>query len=215
MVGGPEITSMEDCCVYAIDAGPEDVVLIDSGLGLSYDSLVENMLEARLDPRKLRFIIATHAHIDHVGGLSKFKRDYGPTVVAHSLDADAIEIGDAERLALDLYGVDYEPCHVDLKLSRDVEILRIGDLELTILHIPGHTPGSISIYLDVGGQRLLFGQDIHGPFSPRWGSNLDHWRKSMEKLLQLDADILLEGHFGVIQPASAVKRFIEDYLNII
>ncbi|RLF11653.1 MAG: Zn-dependent hydrolase [Thermoprotei archaeon] len=215
MVGGPEITSMEDCCVYAIDAGPEDVVLIDSGLGLSYDSLVENMLEARLDPRKLRFIIATHAHIDHVGGLSKFKRDYGPTVVAHSLDADAIEIGDAERLALDLYGVDYEPCHVDLKLSRDVEILRIGDLELTILHIPGHTPGSISIYLDVGGQRLLFGQDIHGPFNPRWGSNLDHWRKSMEKLLQLDADILLEGHFGVIQPASAVKRFIEDYLNII
>ncbi|RLF15840.1 MAG: Zn-dependent hydrolase [Thermoprotei archaeon] len=214
MVGGPELTSMEDCCIYAVDGGSEGFVLIDSGLGLTYNSVVENLMDAGLNPKRLKVIIATHCHVDHVGGLSKFKRDYSPTIAAHELDAEAIETGDPKRLGLELYGVAYEPCKVDLKFKGSEESLRVGDVELTVLHIPGHTPGSIAVYADVYGQRMLFGQDIHGPFNPEWGSNLEEWRRSIEKLLQLDADVLLEGHFGVIQPARAVRDFLRDYLEI-
>ena len=54
-----------------------------------------------------------------------------------------------------------------------------------------------------------FGQDIHGPFNPSWGSNIGQWKKSMQKLLELKADILCEGHFGIYRPASRVQGYID------
>ncbi|MDD4775261.1 MAG: Zn-dependent hydrolase, partial [Syntrophomonas sp.] len=71
----------------------------------------------------------------------------------------------------------------------------------------------ISVWIDIEGRRVLFGQDIHGPFNKGWGSDLKQWRVSMQALLDLDADILCEGHFGIIQPAPAVRRYIEGYLG--
>jgi len=69
------------------------------------------------------------------------------------------------------------------------------------------------VYLDRDGQRVLFGQDIHGPFNRAFGSDLSAWRKSMQALLALDADILCEGHFGVYSPKSRVRAYIEHYLE--
>jgi glyoxylase-like metal-dependent hydrolase (beta-lactamase superfamily II) len=214
MVGGPELTSPHDCCVYVVGAEGQ-ALLVDSGLGPSYPSLLNNLAEAGLRPSSLKLALATHAHVDHVGGMAKFREGCGLKVVAHELDADAIESGDAERLALDAYGVGYQPCPVDVKLSRAEEELEVGPLRVVVLHTPGHTPGSVAAYVDVDGRRLLFAQDVHGPFSPSWRSNLADWRRSMEKLLSLDADVLLEGHFGVIEPAEAARRFIEDWLSIL
>ena len=81
------------------------------------------------------------------------------------------------------------------------------------LHTPGHSPGSISLYLDKEDERILFGQDIHGPFLADFGANMSHWRESMEILLELNADILCEGHFGIFRPADKVRRYIERYLE--
>ncbi len=54
-------------------------------------------------------------------------------------------------------------------------------------------PGSLSLYRDRGEKRILFGQDIHGPFLPIPGSDIETWRRSMIKLVELEADILCEG----------------------
>lgn len=53
----------------------------------------------------------------------------------------------------------------------------------------------------------------HGPFSEEFGSELAAWRKSMERLLALEADILCEGHFGVFRPKENVAAYIEHYLE--
>lgn len=66
---------------------------------------------------------------------------------------------------------------------------------------------------DINGARILFGQDIHGPFDPSWGSNMKLWRDSMRKLINLNADILCEGHFGIYKPAEKVRDYIEYYLD--
>jgi glyoxylase-like metal-dependent hydrolase (beta-lactamase superfamily II) len=102
---------------------------------------------------------------------------------------------------------------IDRRLSLEQEEVIVGDLTLEALFTPGHSPGSMSVYLDIGGLRVLFGQDIHGPFHPDFGSNIEIWRSSMEKLIALDADILCEGHFGIYSPASAVRSYIEGYLE--
>jgi glyoxylase-like metal-dependent hydrolase (beta-lactamase superfamily II) len=71
----------------------------------------------------------------------------------------------------------------------------------------------MSLYLDRGGKRVLFGQDIHGPFLPSFKSDVGRWRKSMEKLLALEADILCEGHFGIFQTKEQVRKYIQGYVR--
>jgi len=60
---------------------------------------------------------------------------------------------------------------------------------------------------------VLFGEDVHGPVLPSCGSDVGRWRKSMEKLLALEADILCEGHFGIFQTKEQVRKYIQGYLR--
>jgi len=132
----------------------------------------------------------------------------------HHLDAEAVEQGDDKMTAASWYNLRFPPMSVDVKLTGERQRLRFGGQELVCLHTPGHTPGSLSVYLDRGGKRVLFGQDIHGPFCPEFGSDLAAWRRSMDKLLALKADILCEGHFVIYQPQETVTQYIQHYLKM-
>jgi glyoxylase-like metal-dependent hydrolase (beta-lactamase superfamily II) len=158
-------------------------------------------------------VIVTHAHIDHIGSLSKFKETCGARVIAHEMDTVAIEEG--INTGAEAYGVEYSPCKVDLKVKEPQAKLSFTKYELVVVHIPGHTPGSIAIYLDIEGSRILFGQDIHGPYVPEWGSDRMKAKQSLQKLIDLNADILCEGHFGVYTPADKVKQYISTYLHLL
>jgi glyoxylase-like metal-dependent hydrolase (beta-lactamase superfamily II) len=102
---------------------------------------------------------------------------------------------------------------VDRILEGDEEIVTIGQAQLQCIHTPGHTPGSISVLWDTPHGRVLFGQDIHGPFMPSFGSDLRQWAASMRRLLALTPDVLCEGHFGVFRPWEAAERFIRGHLR--
>ena len=209
MVGSAEISHPYDCCVYLLDVG--ELVLIDSGAGRSFDKLVSNIKRLGFDPNRLKTIVVTHAHIDHIGPLYRFKEVFGVKVIAHELDAEAVEQGG--EVAAEAYGVAYTSCLIDLRIQGSEETLRFGTHELKIVHIPGHTPGSIAAYLDSDKKRVLFGQDIHGPYYPEWGADPAQARQSLQRLIELRADILCEGHFGIYQPAAAVERYIRAYLD--
>ncbi len=211
-IGGPRITDPEDCCVYLVDGGGE-LAVIDAGLGFSAPQLVANIEALSFDPGSVKYLVATHGHIDHTGGLVYLKEKLKAEVVAHQYELAAVEGRNPALTAADYYGVEYKPVKADIILRGEEETLPLGSLKLVMLLTPGHTPGSISPYVDTGGQRVLFGQDIHGPFDPAWSSDLEAWRKSMRKLLSLKADILCEGHFGVYRPAQEAERYIKEYLN--
>ena len=209
IIGSSEISHPYDCCVYLIDVG--ELVLIDSGAGRSFDRLVDNIVSLELAPEKISTVIVTHRHIDHIGSLSRFQQNYGARIIAHILDAEAIETG--KSTGAEAYGVEYEPCQVDVKLEEAEEKLAFGGQEFIVLHIPGHTKGSIAVYTDVSGRRVLFGQDIHGPYEAMWGGEIDKAIISLQSLLNIEADILCEGHFGIYQPAEEVRNYIEGYLR--
>lgn len=212
MVAGPELTDSRDALAYLIADG-DDLALIDAGAGPSYPRIIDHIAATGRDPTGLRLIIATHAHIDHIGALSAFVRDYAPAVVSHIEDAPAIETADPAFTAADWYGLTPQPVEVTVKLQGPVNRLMLGGSELVCLHTPGHTPGSMAVYLDRDGRRYLFGQDIHGPFAPSFGSDLRAWRHSMQVLLDLKADVLAEGHYGVYYGAAAVEDFIRGFLT--
>jgi glyoxylase-like metal-dependent hydrolase (beta-lactamase superfamily II) len=210
-VGGSGLSAPEDAFVYIVDAGSE-LVMIDAGVGYGINRIEDNIRSLGLEPAAVWHIIATHCHIDHIGGLSAWKERYGSKVIAHELDRAGIEGENNNLTAASMYGVDYRPVKVDMLLKGETEGLSLGDMEFSFLHTPGHTPGSISVYIDTPDGRVLFGQDIHGPFSDSWGSDLGDWRKSMRKLLDLKADILCEGHAGIYR-GEKVSKYIEGYLK--
>jgi glyoxylase-like metal-dependent hydrolase (beta-lactamase superfamily II) len=211
LVGSPELTAPEDCCVYLLDLG--DLVMIDAGAGRSVPALLENIASLGFGHRPPAAVIATHCHIDHVGGIPQLRARTGCQVIAHEQDAAAMEAGDALKTAAEWYHRQYPPTPVDYKLNEVREVVKFEKGEVLCLHTPGHTPGSIAVILDQDGKRVLFGQDIHGPFSDSFGSDLAAWKKSMEILLGLKADILCEGHFGIFQPEAEVERYIRNYLE--
>jgi glyoxylase-like metal-dependent hydrolase (beta-lactamase superfamily II) len=212
IVGGPGISRSDDATVFIIDFKGE-LVMIDAGAGKSSQMLRKNIEKLGLAPAAISTLILTHCHIDHIGSAPWFREQFGCKLVMHDLDADAVERGDPVRTAANWYDTDFPPTGIDRRIKGDEEILVFQGEELHCLHTPGHTPGSMVVWLDRGGKRVLFGQDIHGPFMAAFGSDQARWRKSMEKLLELEADILCEGHFGIFQTKDQVKQYIRRYLR--
>ncbi len=212
LVGSSDLTDGRDCSVYLVDAG--ELVLIDSGAGVNTAQIARNIELLGLDPAHLSTLILTHCHIDHVGGAAYFKERFGVKIVMHTLDAGAVERADQVRTGASWYNLHLAPLPVDVKLAEAEEALSFRDgTRLVCLHTPGHTPGSLAVYRNRGEERVLFGQDIHGPFLPEFGADLSAWRRSMEALLDLEADILCEGHFGVYRTKVRVREYIERYLD--
>ncbi|HPH55503.1 MAG TPA: MBL fold metallo-hydrolase [Smithella sp.] len=212
LIGGAGMTTADDAAIYLIDFDG-DLILIDSGAGRSSSQIIRNIEMLGLNPANISHLILTHCHIDHIGSAPFFKKQYGAKILIHELDAPAVEKGDSRKTAANWYGTTFPPTAVDRKLKGEHEILTFGGEELHCLHTPGHTPGSISLYLDRAGKRVLFGQDIHGPFHKDFDSDIDIWKKSMRKLLDLNADILCEGHFGIFDSKERTRSYIEGYLE--
>jgi glyoxylase-like metal-dependent hydrolase (beta-lactamase superfamily II) len=211
VVGGSDLSAPEDAFVYLVDAGSE-LVLVDAGVGYGTSRIEDNIRSLGFEPARVWHIIATHCHIDHIGGLFDWKERCSCKIIAHELDRAGIEGENNALTAASMYGVDYKPVKVDTLLKGEAQNLNLGDLQFNFLHTPGHTPGSICAYIDTKDGRVLFGQDIHGPFSPAWGSDLKKWRVSMQKLLALRADVLCEGHAGIFR-GDKVGKYIESYLK--
>jgi len=211
-VGGSDLSHPNDAAVFVVDCSSE-LVMIDSGAGRDPQSIEENIREAGLDPNGISTLLLTHCHVDHIGSVKYFRDKYSCSVVAHDLDAGAIETGDGSLTAARWYNTSLPRITVDRRLKEDGEVISCGKEKILCVHTPGHTPGSISPYLDRNGLRILFGQDIHGPFSREFNSDIRAWRSSMEKLLELRSDILCEGHFGIYKPRERVERYIQGYLD--
>lgn len=211
MVGGPDISDSRDCLCYLVN-GADARVLIDCGAGPSAPLILERALKAAGSPPT--HLLITHAHIDHCGGAAYVQKQTGCQLLIHPAEAEVLAIGDAKRSAADWYGLSLPPAQPDAMVD-DGDSIRLGPgRELFVVHTPGHTPGSIAAWCMAGGRKVLFGQDIHGPFDPGFGSDLKAWADSMETLLSLNADVLAEGHYGVFQPGQEVQRFIQDQLQL-
>ncbi|GAB4341942.1 MAG: MBL fold metallo-hydrolase [Candidatus Abyssubacteria bacterium] len=210
LVGSSAISHPADCSVYLIDGGGE-LALIDSGAGPGITHIINNVQSLGIPPGSIHMVISTHAHIDHIGGNAYLQKECCSRIFAHALDAERIETGIG--VGAEFYGLKCEPCRVARKMTAPEEQIRIGEITLNALHIPGHTPGSIALWSDIEGTRILFGQDIHGPYMPQWGAVMEQVGSSLEKLKALNADILCEGHFGIFTGRDAVRKYIDQYLS--
>lgn len=206
-VGGPDISHPYDCAVYLVDFG--EPLLVDAGFGAGFKHIVANVQAAGVDPASITRVILTHCHIDHMGGARLWRNQFGSTLIMHELDAEIVGRGDNLLTAAFCFEVVFEPLTIDLRLKGGEGTVSAGTADIAWLHTPGHTPGSISLYLDMGGKRVLFAQDIQAPLLKEFECNRQEWQQSIESLMALDADVLCDGHSGAWQPARRVRAYLE------
>ncbi|XP_059193090.1 metallo-beta-lactamase domain-containing protein 2 [Centropristis striata] len=200
------------CNIWLIRGSHQDVI-IDTGLGLR--SLPEYIEMNRLlgdDPQRKNplLAIATHAHFDHTGGLHQFEN-----VAIHSSEAEAMANGDNYEMVTLLTdkqitespspgwkAKDYkvkavQPTHI----LQEGDVINLGDRQLSVLHMPGHSRGSICL-LD-REKKLLFSGDVmyDGPvidFLPY--SHVSDYISTCERLVGLceseQVDQVLPGHYA-------------------
>ena len=92
----------------------------------------------------VKAIVSTHAHIDHVGGLSKLHQYTGAPVLMHRDDLPLYQAMDMQAAFLGVRPPDLTD--VD-QLLKEGDVLRWGGFEAQVIHTPGQTPGSVSLYL--------------------------------------------------------------------
>ncbi|MEG2864359.1 MAG: MBL fold metallo-hydrolase [Eggerthellaceae bacterium] len=169
-----------------------------------------------LGGRKLDAIVLTHRHQDHVDVAAALKKATGATVIASKRDAGEIEKPTREGS----YPV-APPCKVDQRVS-DGDIVKIGNMPWKVIATPGHTEGSICLFIDprfgtdpkkapllISGDTLFFGSIGRTDFK---GGSMSDMRKSLKRLAVLpDATIVLPGHNDLTTIGAERKRVFAFY----
>lgn len=209
-VGGDNLSAPGDAAVYLMYFG-DSAALVDAGTGQGHLRIKENISHCLPPSVSIDYLLLTHCHFDHTGGAEALRSTYGCRIVAHALDAVYLEKGDERVTAAIWYGASFAPLNIDLKVDGDQALIPIDTDTVTAIHLPGHSPGSLVYTVTIQDQLVVFGQDVHGPLHPDLKSDEQMYQASLDKLLALDADLLLEGHFGIFRGKQAVRRFIRSY----
>ncbi len=210
-VGGSGLSDSSDASAYLVISGDE-AALIDSGTGSGTNRIVSNIKKCGIELSSVKYLFLTHCHYDHTGGAEKIRELTGCRIVAHKLDAEYLERGDSNVTAASWYGTYINPLEIDIKVPGNSMDFTVGRLKLKFFHTPGHSPGSSVLTVLSDDKLVLFGQDVHGPLNDMLHSNRSDYEASLAFLLTLNADILCEGHFGIIKGKKQVADFIESYM---
>lgn len=152
---------------------------------------------------QVKAIVSTHAHIDHVGGLAKLYQYTGAPVMMHSDDLPLYRGMEVQAAFLGMPAPELVEVH---QLLKEGDVLPWGGFVANVIHTPGHTPGSVSLYMPCDGcntglsqPQLFAGDTLFAGSIGRtdlWGGSYEQIIDSLTaKLLQLpDSTLVHPGH---------------------
>ncbi|MFL5585014.1 MAG: MBL fold metallo-hydrolase [Gemmatimonadaceae bacterium] len=132
------VGAFQENCYLVIDGRSNRAVIVDPGS--EGDRLVAAVDQSGA---KLDAVWVTHAHVDHVGAIASIKRKWDVPIYLHPLDR---RLYDAAARQAEMYGVPFEEPPPPDREFADGQRLELGDIEMTVLHAPGHAPGHVVIH---------------------------------------------------------------------
>lgn len=169
---------------------------------LSEESLIE-----KLKDKKVKYILLTHGHFDHIGGVNFVKEKTGAQIVAHK-DEEEMLVDSIKNEFKANRGYDMPPINTDIFVE-DGSTLMLGNVEIEVLHTPGHTKGGVCyIFKD---DRLLFSGDTL--FRLTAGRTDLYGGNARQELMSLTKIGELEGNYQVYpgHDASTTLDFERQY----
>lgn len=132
---------------------------------------------------QVKCIVATHAHIDHVGGIEKLQRVTGAPVLLHEADLPLYQ-----NLAMQAAWLGVAPPRAAAvsQVLKSGDVLRAGRISLDVFSTPGHSPGSVSLYLPGDERRVFSGDTLFKQSIGRtdlWGGDLGQILRSIQDVL--------------------------------
>jgi glyoxylase-like metal-dependent hydrolase (beta-lactamase superfamily II) len=230
----PFVDRVIRCNIWHIKGRDRDL-LVDTGMGLA--SLRAGAAGLFAD-RKL-LVVLTHTHFDHVGGAYEFDSTMVHPAEAHDLEnpmpAMSLRVADfpsellamlsgagysipAEEFLSALPYEDYDSSRyavrpaIATRLVKHGDLIDLGDRAFDVLHLPGHSPGSIGLW--EAKTALLFSGDAiyDGPLLDEVpGSNIADYIKTMDSLRALPAKLIYGGHEAIFDRARMLE-IIDAYL---
>jgi metallo-beta-lactamase class B len=179
---------------------PKGHILIDGILAQSVPQIIANVKTLGFDIRDVKYLLNSHAHVDHAGGLAGLQRASGAAMIASAADRPFLEAGDIGHGPSG--GMKFPPIHVD-RVIGDQGIVKLGGVTLTAHMTPGHSPGCTSWSGNAKGtdgavRRVFFhcsatvaGQSLVPEAYPGMVAN---YRTMFAKVRTMKADIFLANH---------------------
>jgi glyoxylase-like metal-dependent hydrolase (beta-lactamase superfamily II) len=194
----------------------KDLSIIDAGLVGKGDYKLGSIDRLGIDFASIKRVIMTHTHLDHIGCLSEILEQMPwAELWVHDIEARPLEAGD-ERI---VYGMEMfksmcmsqynlKPGFFSFRVDRSLyggEDLELGGITWEVMHVPGHSPGSIALY-DRQRRILIPGDVVYadyaiGRFDLHGASGSEH-KESLVRLGELDVDTLLPGHNRIVTNVS-------------
>lgn len=181
------VGAFQENCYLVLDPKTNALAIVDPG------SDPEKIIaEVERTGGRPEAIWITHAHVDHIGAIAPVKRRWNVPVYLHQLDQPLYRVGGRQA---QLYGIPYEePPAPDVQL-KEGDTLKLGSLELSVMHAPGHAPGHVVIH---GHGNALVGDCLFAGSIGRTDlpfSNPTDLQASLQKIAALPADTVVHpGH---------------------
>jgi len=203
-----------DSHVYVIGLpSSQDLSIVDAGLMGKGGYKIQVIQKLGIKLSDIKRIIMTHTHLDHIGCLKEIRAQIPHAELwIHEEEADPIEKGDERgvygmemfrSMCQSQYGLksgDFK-FKVDRKL-KEADKLDMGGLSWEVLHIPGHSPGSIALY-ERGQKVLIPGDVVYADYAigrfDLHGAEGSVLAKSLLRLAELEVEVLLPGHNRVVK----------------
>ena len=190
-----------------------DLSLIDAGLVGKGKYKIQSLENAGYQLSDVKRIILTHTHFDHIGCLSEILQSIPHAEIwVHESEGTSLEEGDEktvygmsmfENMCQAQYGL--KPGAFTFKVHRKLkggDVFTIGGMKWEVLHIPGHSRGSIALY-NRSGKILIPGDTVYSDYAigrfDLHGASGPELKESLLTLADLQVDILLPGHNRIVE----------------
>jgi glyoxylase-like metal-dependent hydrolase (beta-lactamase superfamily II) len=210
------------CSVYLVH-DENEWVLVDIGYQDKVEEIIELIRQIDFPLSQCRGLIATHADVDHIQGLSKAKNILKAPVLAHPKAVESLERGDriktfAEIAAQNVH-LDMPPVKIDRAIV-DGDTIKVGSRHLEVWHTPGHTDSQLAFRFD---NLLLSGDNIYrdgsvGAIDAHHGSDIPAFISSLKRIADSEVEWLLPSHGPVFRKddhllAKTIER-LRGYLTL-